>query len=329
MRIVTEALPGYGQGVAATASGDAVHTEVVNEQGRASGARILTELSVLVLSTPLLLAFCATANVSHAQTLRIAVVWSVVQMVILVWVVHGHVQDWAEARVHAAEAESLGRRAAIAEETVRREEERLHELRTTVSGIGLTHRLLSERTADLPLPTRTRLEGLYESELTRLQHLVDDETPQPIEALHLGALLDPLVEALRLRGHRIAWTGSSATAMGRRDDVLEVVQGLLENASRHAPGSDVAVTVSTTDDHVRIGVSDYGPGVPVSLRQRLFERGERRSESPGDGLGLHIARRLARQMGGDLWLEPGRSGAGFVMRLPLAAQDTPCLARAE
>jgi signal transduction histidine kinase len=329
MRIVTEAPPGYGQGVAAAASGDAVHTEMSNEQRRASGARMLAELSVLVLSTPLLLAYCASAEVSHTQTMRIAVVWSVVQMAILVWVLHGHVQDWTEARAHAAEAESLGRRAAIAEETVRRDEERLHELRTTVSGIGLTHRLLSERTAELPLPTRVRLEGLYESELTRLQHLVDDETAQPIETLHLGELLDPLVEALRLRGHRIDWAGSSATIMGRRDDVLEVVHALLENASRHAPGADVAVTVDTTVDQVRIGVSDHGPGIPASLRQRLFERGERCEESPGHGLGLHIARRLARQMGGDLWLEPGRRGAGFVMRLPMAVQDTPCLARAE
>jgi signal transduction histidine kinase len=107
------------------------------------------------------------------------------------------------------------------------------------------------------------------------------------------------------------------------------VHALLENAARHAPGAAVEVTVDTTDDQVRIGVSDHGPGIPASLRQRLFERGERREESPGHGLGLHIARRLARQMGGDLWLEPGRRGAGFVMRLPLAVQEAPCLARAE
>ena len=56
-------------------------------------------------------------------------------------------------------------------------------------------------------------------------------------------------------------------------------------------------------------------------RERIFERFERgaQAEPGGVGLGLAIARELARQMGGDLVLDEGPAGARFVLWLPLAA----------
>src|SRR5262249_34788059 len=155
---------------ATTASGDAGHSEGINEQRRASSASILAELTLLVLSTPVVLVLCELLGLP----LVVAGLWSVIQMAVVVWLVNGHVQEWAQARMYVTEAKRLGHRAALAEATVRREQERLHELRTAVSGIGMTHRLLREREADLPAPARSRLEGLYESELVRLEHLVDD-----------------------------------------------------------------------------------------------------------------------------------------------------------
>ena len=78
-------------------------------------------------------------------------------------------------------------------------------------------------------------------------------------------------------------------------------------------------------DEVRVDVSDSGPGIPAALRPRLFERGTRRDESPGHGLGLHIARRLARGMGGDLRIhtESGSPGVSFTLLLPAAVEGTP------
>jgi signal transduction histidine kinase len=77
-------------------------------------------------------------------------------------------------------------------------------------------------------------------------------------------------------------------------------------------------------------VSDDGPGVPAAIAPVLFERGTRTATSRGEGIGLHIARRLARDLGGDLWLEPvpAATGAVFVFQLPDAKGDTPCLAAA-
>jgi signal transduction histidine kinase len=195
----------------------------------------------------------------------------------------------------------------------------------------MTHRLLHERTADLPPPTRTRLEGLYESELSRLARLVDEGQSETdaVETLDVSSLIAPLVESLRLRGVPVTCRGS-AVAAGRPDEVVEIVHNLLENAARHAGGAEISVAVSAEADQVRVAVSDSGPGIPERLRPRLFERGARREGSPGHGLGLHIARRLAREMGGDLRLEPrGSGGATFTLMLPASLDGAACLATAD
>jgi signal transduction histidine kinase len=71
-----------------------------------------------------------------------------------------------------------------------------------------------------------------------------------------------------------------------------------------------------------VSVTDHGPGVPESERERVFERFQRGSHDngqPGFGLGLAIGRELAERMGGSLTLEqPEAAGARFVLRLPAA-----------
>ena len=66
-------------------------------------------------------------------------------------------------------------------------------------------------------------------------------------------------------------------------------------------------------------VDDRGPGVKPAHRERIFERGERpdhKANTEGHGLGLHIARGLARSLGGELWVEQHpRGGARFVLAL--------------
>ncbi len=69
-------------------------------------------------------------------------------------------------------------------------------------------------------------------------------------------------------------------------------------------------------------VSDNGPGVPDSLAERIFEafeqvsKGDARS-TQGIGLGLPIARNLARAMGGDVWYEPRfPTGSRFCFTVP-------------
>jgi signal transduction histidine kinase len=85
----------------------------------------------------------------------------------------------------------------------------------------------------------------------------------------------------------------------------------------------VRISVSQGVQSVLVRVADDGPGVAPEVRRTLFERGVRGTRSSGDGLGLHIARRLIRNQGGDLWLEecPAGTGACFALVLPASLPE--------
>jgi two-component system, OmpR family, sensor kinase len=94
--------------------------------------------------------------------------------------------------------------------------------------------------------------------------------------------------------------------------VREVVANLLDNARRHA-ARRISVDVARHGDHVELRVTDDGPGVPEGMEERIFERFVSLDSRKGSGLGLPIARGLARAHGGDLVYEAG----AFVLRVPL------------
>ena len=76
-----------------------------------------------------------------------------------------------------------------------------------------------------------------------------------------------------------------------------------------------------TPGWIRVAVSDDGPGVPATIRDRVFERFSREgAPASGFGLGLAIARALAEAQGGRLWLDDAAAGARFVLELPAAPE---------
>lgn len=200
-----------------------------------------------------------------------------------------------------------------------RERDRLHELRSTVSGLVASYRLLQEHSIELTPAARSRLEHLHDTELGRLERLLIDRpcsAPGPVD---LELAIDPLVETLRVEGHPVAWSGTTLRAWGCEDDVAQVVHVLLDNAVRHASGDQIEVTVARRGQNVEVRVRDHGPGVAPEVRDDLFERGVHRQGSPGEGIGLHIAHELADRMGAVLRLEPGDAdltGSTFVLSLP-------------
>lgn len=110
-------------------------------------------------------------------------------------------------------------------------------------------------------------------------------------------------------------------ATAERKRVLQILVNLLTNAIRYSPeGTQVAVSAACRDRFASVSVSDKGKGIAQADQARIFEKFERVDalEAGGTGLGLYIARRLARAMGGDLAVEsaPG-AGARFTLELPL------------
>jgi len=105
------------------------------------------------------------------------------------------------------------------------------------------------------------------------------------------------------------------------DTLRQIVTNLLDNAAKYASGGKVEVNVAVEGDHVRVLVSDNGPGLSHEDLRHVFDRFWRGDnsvtrETGGSGLGLAIARGLARGMGGDL-TAASRDSGGAVFTLEL------------
>lgn len=115
---------------------------------------------------------------------------------------------------------------------------------------------------------------------------------------------------------------SAVPAHGEFRRTLQIMVNLIGNAVRYSPRDAIVwLRLQRDGDHVYAIVADQGKGIAPEDQERIFAKFERvdTSEPGGSGLGLYIARRLARAMGGDLTVDsaPGE-GARFILRLPAA-----------
>ncbi len=156
--------------------------------------------------------------------------------------------------------------------------------------------------------------GRLVSALLRVARLDQGELPRTEEVA-----LEPLVAAevarmrslSRLRFSVDVHDGVPATVHVDATATADALANLLDNARRHAVAR-VAVEVFVTGEHVAVAVEDDGPGLPAGAEERAFERFVTLARSGGSGLGLPIARTLARQQGGDLVYEAKR----FLLLIP-------------
>jgi signal transduction histidine kinase len=110
--------------------------------------------------------------------------------------------------------------------------------------------------------------------------------------------------------------------VGVDPDLAErILHPVLDNACRYARGH-VTLSLERSDGVVVFNVADDGPGVADEELESIFEPGARgeagRRTGPSAGLGLALARRLARAASGDVEAEPSAGGGKFVVRLPAA-----------
>lgn len=110
-------------------------------------------------------------------------------------------------------------------------------------------------------------------------------------------------------------------AVGEFKRALQILVNLIGNAVRYSPpGGMVWMRTEREGGRAVVVVADQGKGIAVEDQARIFEKFERvdPSEPGGSGLGLYIARRLARAMGGDITVDsaPGQ-GARFSFWLPV------------
>lgn len=195
----------------------------------------------------------------------------------------------------------------------------LHDLRNAVAGL---------QAADAVLRTTVRggaegdpeLADAVTAELARLHAMVDPARQLRIGEVDLSATLGPIAAAERARGATIDVRLDASTVLADAAALSRVVQNLLTNARRYAPGSPVTVTAVPLGQLVEITVKDNGPGIPAAERATVFERGKRGAGSAGTdgrGLGLYVVRTLLTAMGGSVTVAPNRGpGCTMVLLLP-------------
>lgn len=115
--------------------------------------------------------------------------------------------------------------------------------------------------------------------------------------------------------------GATPIAIGVGTEVAErILAPLVENGCRHARTS-LTLTAERRDGSVLVSVHDDGPGIAAAERERIFEPGWSGADSNGHGagLGLPLARRLARAAGGEVTVaDAAEHGARFTVTLPAA-----------
>ena len=220
-----------------------------------------------------------------------------------------------------------------------------HELRRPLTALLGALATLQHRGQALSTPQQDELVGMARRQGEQLQRLLDQVlVAAGLERPHAGMARRSLVDAAALAHEaglaaRLANPGRPITVdlagplLVRADPlaISRILGNLLDNAATHSPpGAPIRLSASRDGLHAVLAVQDAGPGIPPGERERVFERYARldqRTCRPGVGLGLglYIARRLARANRGELRVTdpPGGPGARLELRLPLAASPTP------
>jgi signal transduction histidine kinase len=207
-----------------------------------------------------------------------------------------------------------------------------HELRRPLTVIRGASTLLIDDSDALPAESRQQMLSMIDRSASEMSDLIDDvliavhlglgDVQFSLEPVEVAALVEQAVEPVRhevpVRAVEIDATDDLAV-VADREHAVRALRALVLNAHRYSPsGRPVTVTASAEGDVVRLEVLDRGPGIPAAERDRAFERFARLDpNSSGAGLGLFLARGLARGMGGDVSLsdrEDGGTAACFTLR---------------
>ena len=211
-----------------------------------------------------------------------------------------------------------------------------HELRTPVTVLAGYLSMLQEGSFGPLPPSADDVVRLLTAKTEELNRLVDDILDVVrLDAVHVGteparcdvgdevATVVEEWQPLVRRGQelRMVRPRSPVVAPVEGARVRTIVTNLVTNAIKYTPRGDIEVSVGSTPRDALVTVRDEGLGISAEEADTAFARfGRVRSSAgePGSGLGLHIARELARLNGGDITLAPtAGTGSTFVVNIPL------------
>ena len=208
-----------------------------------------------------------------------------------------------------------------------------HELRTPLTSIrGALGLLAGGRVGDMSAEAKEMV-GIALNNSERLVRLINDILD--VEKIRSGKLefdfkeleIDAVVEEAVAANRGFALEHDteivvpdalpSVRVHADPDRLAQVFANLISNAVKFSPaGKPIEVSVETSEESVRIGVRDWGPGVPKDFEERLFERfaqadGSDIRRTSGTGLGLSITKAIVERMEGTIGYEPAIGGGSF------------------
>lgn len=212
-----------------------------------------------------------------------------------------------------------------------------HELKTPLTSIRLFADMLHDGRVKDEAKQRAYLQTMV-NETQRLTRLVNNvldfsrlergQRRSQVESLDVGRAVADIIESQRERlladGLALSYQLPERPLHAEvdRDALEQVLLNLLDNAAKYAASGERAeVRLDKEANGWALRVVDFGPGIPVSERKRVFHAFHRAddrltSERPGCGLGLSIAARLAEEMGGRLTLEENEpTGCSFLLTM--------------
>lgn len=207
-----------------------------------------------------------------------------------------------------------------------------HELKSPLANIRAGIELLGEEVG--PDPEKQEITGIVERNAARLQRQIDDllryagwqdaRPPQQPIALKLAELIEKSAQdqefEARSRNIDVRLHLTPVTLTGEESQIRAIVDNLIGNAIKYSPeGGVIDVRLTRLGDAAVIEVEDEGPGIPVELREQVFEpffRGPN-ARASGTGIGLSLAMTAARAHGGSIRVLDKEGGAHLEAVLPL------------
>ena len=199
-----------------------------------------------------------------------------------------------------------------------------HDLRTPLTRVRLQLAMLADSHPD----SRAEI-GESEQDLLLMEHMIDEymafargqggEAPVSTD---LAEIIDDVTADVRDKGRPITLEVERPLVMALRPNAIRrCLTNLVENAVHH--GAQVAISAVRRDDVVSVAIEDDGPGIPEEQREEVFKPffrldDARNPRTGGAGLGLAIARDVARGHGGDIRMSGGSlGGLRAELRLPV------------
>jgi signal transduction histidine kinase len=218
-----------------------------------------------------------------------------------------------------------------------------HELKTPLTSIRMFSELLAEGRVNDAAKQRSYL-NIITAEAGRLTRLINNvldfsrmergEKKYNFQPCDLAAVLRGIEETFRPHleagGFKFICElpGAPIPVRGDADALSQVIVNLLSNAEKYSTGGkEITLQLAQKQSplpHAEIKVLDRGAGIPRGSEEKIFEKFYRAHDSlssgvQGSGLGLTIARQIARAHGGDVVYEPREGGGScFVLRLPIS-----------